>query len=181
MKLTARELAMGGLFGALALALPALFHLVALAGPVFLPMYLPVAALAFLGTTRVAAIVGALVPLVSAGLTGMPPLSPPIALFMSGELLALSVTSGLSYHRLKLPVVVCLLVGSAASRCVLALEVAAIGPLFGFRPALWKYVVGGIVTGWPGLVLQLLVIPAFVRAVGRRPQEKEKHADSTGA
>jgi len=173
MKLTARELAMGGLFGALALVLPALFHIVALAGPVFLPMYLPVAALAFLGTTRVAAIVGALVPLISAALTGMPPISPPIALFMSGELLALSLVCGLSYHRLRLPVVVCILLGSAASRCVLAVEVAAVGPLFGFRPALWKYVVGGIITGWPGLLLQLVVIPAVVRAVGRTTLEGE--------
>lgn len=167
---------MGGLFGALALALPALFHLVALAGPVFLPMYLPVAALAFLGTTRVAVIVGALAPLISSALTGMPPLSPPVALFMSGELLALSLVSGLCYHRLRLPAAVCLVLGSAASRCVLAAEVAAVGPLFGFTPPLWKYVVGGIVTGWPGLLIQLIVIPAVVRAVGRRPQEGE-HGD----
>jgi len=117
--------------------------------------------------------VGVLVPLISAALTGMPPISPPIALFMSGELLALSLVCGLSYHRLRLPVVVCILLGSAASRCVLAVEVAAVGPLFGFRPALWKYVVGGIITGWPGLLLQLVVIPAVVRAVGRTTLEGE--------
>jgi hypothetical protein len=178
MKLTARELAMGGLFGALALVLPMLFHMVALAGPVFLPMYLPIAALAFLGSARVAAIVGLLAPMVSSLLTGMPPLSPPTAPLMSGELFALAAVSGVLYHRLRVHPVAALLIGNLVSRCVLALEVVLLGPLFGFRPPVAAFVIGGVVTGWPGLVLQLVVVPAVVQAVKRGEGAKVKNGDS---
>ena len=45
-RLLPRELAYSGVFGAAALLLPVLFHLVRL-GAVFMPMYLPLVALAF--------------------------------------------------------------------------------------------------------------------------------------
>ncbi|HEY3282224.1 MAG TPA: ECF transporter S component [Armatimonadota bacterium] len=164
MKLNAQELALGGLFGALALALPVLFHVVALAGPVFLPMVLPIAVLACLGTPRVAAMVGLMVPLLSAALTGMPPLVPPLAPLMGGELLVLGGTVGSLHHRLRVPVVPALLLGTAASRCALALELALLGPHIGFSPPLSTYVLGSLITAWPGLLLQLIVVPAVVRA-----------------
>ena len=80
-----RELAFGGLFGAAAIALPALFHLVQL-GHVFMPMYIPLMTLPFFVGWRAAGTTALLVPWLSALVTGMPPLMPPVAPVMSAEL-----------------------------------------------------------------------------------------------
>ena len=66
-----RELAYCGLFGAAALLLPVLFHLIHL-GHMFMPMYLPLVALAFFVRPGMAALTAVLVPLISGVATGMP-------------------------------------------------------------------------------------------------------------
>ena len=73
---SSRDLAYAGLFGAAALLLPVLFHLVHL-GHIFLPMFLPLLALAFLVRPAPAAVTAAITPLLSAAVTGMPPWVPP--------------------------------------------------------------------------------------------------------
>ena len=65
--------------------LPVLFHLVHL-GRVFMPMYLPLVTLAFLVRPLPAATTALLAPVLSGAVTGMPPLYPPVAAFMSIEL-----------------------------------------------------------------------------------------------
>jgi len=86
-----KNLARCGLFGAAALVLPTLFHLVRL-GHVFMPMYLPLVTLGFFVAPLPAAITAFVTPLLSGAVTGMPPFFPPIALFMAIEL---SIMTGL--------------------------------------------------------------------------------------
>lgn len=93
--LSPRELAYSGLFGAAALLLPVLFHLVHL-GHVFMPMYLPLCALPFFVRPLPAAVTAALVPLLSGAATGMPPFYPPVAVFMSIELGVMAVLIALA-------------------------------------------------------------------------------------
>ncbi|MGB9619107.1 MAG: ECF transporter S component, partial [Armatimonadota bacterium] len=73
MRYSARDLALGGLFGATGVALPIVFHAVGL-GKAFLPMHLPVLVCGLLISPTVAFAVGVVTPLVSSVLTGMPPL-----------------------------------------------------------------------------------------------------------
>ena len=73
-----RERAYCGLFGAAALLLPVLFHVLHV-GHVFMPMYLPLVALAFFVRPGAAAVTALLVPLLSGAVTGMPPFMPPVA------------------------------------------------------------------------------------------------------
>jgi len=163
---TARELALGGLFAALGIALPLAFHAAQL-GKVFLPMHFPVLALGLLVRPSIAGTVGAIVPLVSCLLTGMPPLAPPIAVMMSFELGALGTTASLlSYHLhwspwLSAPVAI------VAARVVLGGAVVAVGPLLGFRVPVLTYVIGAIVTGAPGIALQLATMPLLVQWLKR--------------
>ncbi|MFO7652386.1 MAG: ECF transporter S component, partial [Candidatus Krumholzibacteriia bacterium] len=63
-ELSARELAFCGLFGAAALLLPVLFHVVHL-GRLFMPMYLPLVALAFFVRPLPAAVTALMTPLLS--------------------------------------------------------------------------------------------------------------------
>ncbi|MDI6828708.1 MAG: hypothetical protein QME62_09515, partial [Armatimonadota bacterium] len=83
---TARELAIAGLLGALGLLLPIAFHALGWGGRVFLPMHLPIMAAAFLISPGTAVSVAVVVPFLSAVLTGMPPLAPPVAVLMAIEL-----------------------------------------------------------------------------------------------
>jgi len=161
-RLEPRELAYSGLFGAAALLLPVLFHLVRL-GHVFMPMYLPLVALAFFVRPLPAALTALVVPLLSGAVTGMPPFFPPVAAFMALELsimaalisLALRVWPRANEWLVLVPV---LLLGRALY----------VGLVYGFSlviapPA--SFMAGiSFLSGWPGIVLMTAVVPPLARA-----------------
>jgi hypothetical protein len=156
-----REIALGGLLGAAALLLPALFHLVHL-GSLFMPMYVPLCLLAFLASARIAATTALITPLMSGLLTGMPPLYPPIAPVMSVELALMCGTIALARTRwprcnewlLLFPV---LLAGRIVNFCFMY----AVAQVMNLPPG---FVAGlSFIAGWPGVVLMLLVLPPLVR------------------
>lgn len=164
-RLSPRELAYCGLFGAAALLLPVLFHLVRL-GHVFMPMYLPLMALAFFVRPLPAAVTALLTPLLSAALTGMPPLFPPVALFMALELAAMAGLVALVRRRwpganewlVLLPV---LLFGRVLYVGLVYLFALAVELPAGFLAGV------SLLSGWPGLILMMVVIPPIAR-VGRQ-------------
>jgi len=152
-----RQLAFGGLFGAAALALPALFHLVQL-GHVFMPMYIPLMVLPFFVRFGVAGITALLVPVLSALITGMPPLIPPVAPVMSVELALMAAV--LAMLRVRWPRVTpvallapVLIAGRFVNAGLMYLAAGALDLPAGF--------VAGIsfVAGWPGVLLMIFVIP----------------------
>lgn len=158
---SARELAYCGVFGAAALLLPVLFHLVRL-GHVFLPMYLPLVALAFFVRPLPAAATALLLPLLSGALTGMPPWFPPTAPCMALELATMSALLALIVTRFPrvnewLVLVPVLLLGR-----VLYVGLAYVAALWLDLPA--RFVAGlSLLSGWPGLVLMVVVVPPVAR------------------
>lgn len=159
----ARDLALGGLMGALALVLPIAFHAVPNAGPAFLPMYYPIMALALLASWEVAVIVAVLVPVLSSLLTGMPP--PPMAVLMIGELAAMAAVASLLRPRLGLwPAAV---LGLLAARVAGVLLVVSLIPLIGEGRTAIAYATTAFVVGLPGTVVLLTVVPAAVYAIER--------------
>lgn len=160
--LTGREMAFCGLFGAAALLLPVIFHLVHL-GHVFMPMYLPLMALPFFVRPLPAAATALIVPLLSGAATGMPPFFPPIAVFMALELSVMAALVSAvrqrwpSLHELAVLVPV-LLFGR-----VFYVALVYFFSVFIQLPA--KFMAGlSLVSGWPGVVLMVVVIPAVARA-----------------
>jgi len=161
-----RDLAYCGSFGAAALPLPPLFHVLHL-GHVFLPMFLPLVTLAFLVPPGPAVLTGAVVPLLSGALTGMPPFWPPVGPFLAVEL---GMTCGLiALARKRWPratqwaiLVPALAVGRATY----------LGEVFGFArlvdlPA--EFLAGvSFVAGWPGMLLILAVVPPVVQVIESR-------------
>jgi hypothetical protein len=156
-----RELARCGLFGAAALLLPVLFHLVRL-GHVFMPMYLPLVALAFLARPGPAALTALVTPLISGVATGMPPLYPPVAVCMAVELAAMAALIGvvsrrwprLGVYPVLLPVLV---LGRALHVALVYLFACLLELPAGFLAGL------SLLAGWPGLLLMVAVIPPLVR------------------
>jgi len=158
----ARDLAMGGLFGALGIALPIVFHALGPGlGPIFLPMYLPILALGLLAAPPTGMLVGLITPLLSAVLTGMPPLAPPIALLMSVELAALAAAAGFA-RRLGAGLWLACFLALLASRLVGMFALLTIGHALGYNKSLWEYGVMSLAIAWPGILLQLTVVPAAV-------------------
>jgi hypothetical protein len=151
-----------GLFGAAALLLPVLFHIVHL-GRVFMPMYLPLVALAFFVRPLPAAVTAFITPLLSGAVTGMPPFFPPIALFMAIELSlmgAFIAAVSRRWPRLNAWVV---LVPTLAWGRVLYVGLVYLFSRFVDLPA--EFMAGlSFVSGWPGIILMIAVIPVIARA-----------------
>lgn len=157
-----RELAYCGIFGAAALLLPTIFHVMRL-GHIFMPMYLPLVALAFMVRPRAVALTAFTVPLLSGFVTGMPPFNPPIALVMALELsiigaLIAMVPAPLRQKRVQ--VLLVLSVALALGRVLYALLFYVIASALGLKPA--PLAVISFIAGWPGILLMLMVIPQLV-------------------
>ena len=156
-----RELAYCSVFGAAAFWLPVVFHLLHL-GHIFMPMYLPLMALAFFVRPPAAALTALSVPLLSGAMTGMPPLMPPIAPVMAIELAIMALLAGLLRTRLpRLPLRVVLAVVLIIGRLInLGLMLVAAHVLV-LSPTL---VAGfSLLSGWPGILLMMAVIPQLMR------------------
>ncbi|MCX8052204.1 MAG: ECF transporter S component [Armatimonadetes bacterium] len=170
MKYSARDLAVGGLFGAVGVALPIVFHAVGL-GRAFLPMHLPVLVGGLLVSPAVAFAVGVVTPLVSSGLTGMPPMVP-TAFLMTLELGALAGIASISRRLLRLPVMVSVIFAMVAARVIGALELLAIAPLMGMKQSPVVYLTQSVVLSLPGIALQLVAAPIAVAAINRISPEQ---------
>lgn len=159
-----KAISRAALVTALAIALPPVFHAVKL-GSVFLPMYLPILAGAFFLTPRWAAIAGAAAPLISAGLTGMPPFYPPVALWMTGELAAAGAVVALVDGSGRRHPVVAVAAGLVAARLVQALLVFGSAMLMELPPRVLT--IATFVASWPGMILALVAVPAAVTLLRR--------------
>ena len=175
-----RMLAESGLWLAGAVLLPVALHPLG-AGPVLLPMHLPVLLAAAFTGPLLAGSVGLLAPMLSHVLTGMPPLVPPVAPLMSVELGAYGVVGGWLHRRLCavpsspgspgcrfwISEYAWLLGTMAAGRLALGVAAQTLGPVLGLRMPGWTYVVGAVVSGLPGILVQLVVVPVAVGRLSR--------------
>lgn len=167
MIIKSRDIARCGLFGASALLLPVLFHMVRL-GHVFMPMYLPLMLLPFFVPPAPAAATSFITPLLSGLLTGMPPFFPPIAPFMSFELALMAFA--VAEIRLIKPSItpMFVLIPVLLFGRVLYVAMVYFSAKILALPA--EFVTGvSILGGWPGIVVMLVVIPNVISLL------KEKH------
>jgi len=176
--LSARDLAYCGLFGAAALLLPTVFHLIRL-GSVFMPMYLPLVALAFFVRPLPAAVTALLVPILSGAVTGMPPFYPPVAIFMSLELAVMSALIASATTRLPklnewLVLVPVLLFGRLFYVALVYAFSVAISLPAAFMAGLSFF------AGWPGIILMIVVIPPIAKLRKIRGLSEEGVVDNAG-
>ena len=159
-----RGMIVSAAMAALGLTLPVVFHAVGL-GSKFAPMLLPLLLNGFLSPFSWAVLTGATVPLISALLTGMPPLYPPVALLLSVEgALAAGVAAAL--YRASRRIWLALLVAIVCGRAVSFVLTWFAARWFGLPPAMAS--LASLAQGLPGIALQLVVIPLVVRALARR-------------
>jgi len=166
----ARFITHTALYLALAVLLPIGFHAFGMAGRIFLPMHIPVLLAGFLVGPGSGLIVGILAPGLSHMLTGMPPTyAVPL---MSLELPLYGLVAVLAYNRLKLNVYISLIAAMIVGRIMFGLGLLILG-LFMKLPydaATFFSTGGAIVTGLPGIAVQIILVPLIVAAARRQQQ-----------
>lgn len=164
-KLDTRRLCAAALLLAIGLLLPQVFHMVGgrAAGSVFSPMHLPVLVCGLLLGPFWGCGVGLLTPLLSSLLMSMPPMA--LMPFMVCELAVYGLTTGLLSKRL--PLYPALIAAQIAGRAAYALALFVGGTLLGVPCAAPASVLTSVVTGLPGIVLQLVLVPLVVTLVRR--------------
>ncbi len=165
-KITTKELVLSGLLLASGIILPMIFHMFGMTGPIVLPMHIPVLLGGCLLSPIMALLLGIITPIISGLLTGMPVMFP-MAVIMAIELGIYGLSASLSTRNLKLSSIPSLIISMIAGRIAAGLTVAALVQLFGIKMNPIAYVTGAIVTGIPGIVIQLIFIPTLVYAIKR--------------
>ncbi len=161
---TVRELILSGLFISLGVVLPIAFHALG-TGPTFLPMHIPILIAGFVLSLPYAIIVGAVTPLLSSFLTGMPPIFPVLP-YMVVELAAYGGVVSLLYRKFRQNIYITLICSMVLGRIVAGITVWFLATFFMAKlPGPVMFIMGAITQGLPGIVLQLLLIPVIVFAL----------------
>ncbi len=165
-KFETKEIVLSGLLLASGIILPMAFHLFGMTGPIALPMHIPVLIGGFLLSPHLALLLGILTPLISGLLTGMPVLFP-MAIIMAFELGTYGLTASLLTTKLKLTAISSLIISMIAGRIAAGLTVAVLVQLFGIKMNPFIYVKGSLITGLPGIIIQLIFIPSLIFAINK--------------
>ena len=152
---------------AIGLVLPQLFHTIGgqTAGTMFLPLHIPALIAGLLLGPLEGSMVGLFLPFLSSLLTGMPPaLRLP---FMMVELCGYGLIGGILMKKSK-NVFLSLLIAQIGGRMVYGLSlIVAINILKIPAPPLAGFLTG-ITSGWPGLLIQWILIPLLVQLLRGR-------------
>jgi hypothetical protein len=163
MKTHTQQMTLIALFLALCIVVPIFFHLISpQSGQMFLPMFLPILLASFVIRFPGGLFVGLLGPFISSLITGMPPLIPG-ALMMSFEGVAMAGLANYIYYKSKLSLWIPLVIAIIGGRVAFVLWILVLTPLLGLPSELFS--VGGLLLSLPGIILQLILIPIFVKAL----------------
>lgn len=162
-----RKLSLSGLLIALGLIMPMVFHAFGGAGKIFLPMHLTVLVAGFLLPPVNALAVGMLTPFLSSILTGMPvtfPMMPIMIVELGTYALVISLLSKKRVESIYLKLVVAMVLG----RVMAGLMVFAMATVVGLKMKPLVFVQGSIITGLPGIIIQLIMIPLVVKVLEQK-------------
>lgn len=164
-----KNMVLAAMFMALGLVLPFLTGQIPQIGNMMLPMHLPVLLCGLICGWQYGGIVGFVLPLFRYTLFSMPPM--PAGIAMAFELAAYGAVVGFLYARSRWQCVIalyrCLIIAMIAGRVVWA---AARIIMTGVTsvPFTWEiFLSGAFLTAIPGIILQLIVIPAIMVAMDR--------------
>ncbi len=165
-----KNLTLSAMFIAIGVILPFLTGQIQQIGNMLLPMHIPVFLCGLICGWQYGAAVGFILPLLRSLLFGMPPFYPN-ALAMALELLTYGMVAGFLYSRSRWQCVMALyrslLAAMIAGRIVWGVaEVVLLG--IGGSAFTWEaFIAGALLNSIPGIILQLILIPAVMVALNR--------------
>lgn len=165
-----QKLTLAALFLALGLLLPFLTGQIQYVGSMLLPMHIPVLLCGLICGWKYGLTVGFATPLVRSALFGMPVLFP-MAFAMAFELAAYGTISGLIYNSSSKQdlgtVYKALLIAMVGGRLVYGLVMTIITSMLGQPYSFQIFMNAAIMSGLPGIVLQLLLIPTIMLVLNK--------------
>jgi hypothetical protein len=162
-----KKLSLSGLLIALGLIMPMAFHAFGGAGKIFLPMHLTVLVAGFLLPPVNALAVGMLTPFLSSVLTGMPvtyPMMPIMIVELGTYALVISLLNKNRIDSIYLKLVVAMISG----RIMAGIMVFAMATVVGLKMKPLIFIQGSIITGIPGIIIQLIMIPLVVKVLEQK-------------
>jgi len=161
-RINSKNIVISGLLLAIGLLLPMLFHAFGMAGQIFLPMHISIFIAGFILVPELALLVGLMTPILSSLFTGMPPLFP-VAIIMMFELMTYAFVVSILSRTYKKGIYVSLISAMISGRLIMGLVAFILANGFGLNLNPLLYVKGAIVTGIPGLIVQLILIPILIK------------------
>ncbi len=171
-----KEIILAGLFIAIGVIIPSIFHLTGISGKVFLPMHIPALIAGFFVSPPLAFMVGFVLPYLNSMITGMPPLFP-IAIIMSVEIGLYGISVAIYSKRFN--TILTLILAMITGRIGGGLTVFALSQLFGIKLKAITFIKAAIITGLPGIIIQLILIPTIVTAINKHTLFNQNNAPET--
>jgi len=163
------NITLSGLFIALGLLLPFLTGQIPEIGSMLCPMHIPVLICGFICGWKYGLIVGVITPILRSSLFHMPPMYPN-ALSMTFELGTYGLVSGLLYYFFNnnnksnfLFIYLTLIIAMISGRLIWGVVRYFLVLIDGSYPFnITIFLSGAFITAWPGILLQLILIPTLV-------------------
>lgn len=163
-----KKIVLSGIFIAFGIILPMIFHTVNMAGPIFLPMHIPVLIGGFLLGPIYGGLVGLITPILSGLMTGMPPIVPMMPI-MAFELCAYGIIIGFLFNKTKNTYISLIgaMIGGRLFAMVGAFLVSiTIAPQV--NPVI--FIFGNLAQAIPGMLIQIVFIPILVKFMTKNPE-----------
>lgn len=170
-----KKLILAAMFLAIGLILPSFTMRIPNIGKMLLLMHIPVLLCGFICGPFYGGIVGLVLPILNGALTGMPPLMP-LGIAMAVELMFYGLVSGLFYNKLRnlragifISLISAMVIGRIAFGVASFLLFKSLGRNFTLSIFFAQAVTGAI----PGIIFQLIIIPAVITSLKRAKLEVE--------
>ena len=176
MRSNTKNLTLAAMFLAMGVALPFLTGQVPQIGSMLLPMHIPVFLCAFLCSWQYSACMAFILPLLRSLVFSRPNMYPE-AISIAFELLAYALIAGLIYRHSKRQsvwtVYKALIISMVAGRVIrCAVQMLLLG-IKGSPISVAGVFTGVVITGIPGIIIQLLLIPAVMAAIDKYKANKK--------
>ena len=181
-----RNLTLSAFFIALGLVLPLLTGQIPQFGGMMLPMHLPIFLCGLICGWQYGVSIGFILPLMRSMIFVMPPLYP-IAISMAFELAAYGAIAGFLYGSSRWQCVIALyrslIAAMIAGRIVWGVAMALLLGVGGDGFTWQMFIAGAFINAIPGIIVQLILVPAIMLALNRTGLVKfrRKHKEGSGA
>lgn len=169
-KTTVRNLTLSAMFLAIGMLLPLLTGQIQQIGNMLLPMHIPVFLCTLICGWRYGVPMAFILPLFRSLVFTMPPIFP-TAISMAFELATYAFVAGFLYEKSRWQCVKalyrCILAAMIAGRAVWGIVQAVLLGVSGNALTLKAFVTSAFLNAWPGIILQLVFIPAVMVALDR--------------
>lgn len=165
-RINSKKIVIAGLLLAIGIILPSIFHTTGIPGTIFLPMHIGVLLGGFLLPPSLAFLLGALTPILNNLVTGMPVLFP-MVLIMTFELGVYGFIASVMYRKLHASIPLSLIVSMIIGRLTAGVIVFLLVILFTVQMDPIIFVKTAVLTGMPGIIIQLILVPTLIYALNK--------------